>query len=224
MKHIIAVGTGPGASEYLTLQAIRVLKSADVVFSPENAGKHLALDTAREFITAERIIPLIFTMGSVTEHDYRKAALTILDNTPDGKTGAVLTIGDPMFYSTFANMLPYLRRDDAEVRIVSGVPSFVAAAGISATPLAYTKETCTVTDHLNETILRNTDAIALLKTGKQKTEALGLLEKHGFDYVYVRRATLENQLVLTSAQKADIEADADYISLLLARKTKPHKG
>lgn len=54
MKNIFAVGTGPGAAEYLTLQAVNAIKNADIIFAPDNKGKQMALDTAKEFINGKK--------------------------------------------------------------------------------------------------------------------------------------------------------------------------
>ena len=50
MKNIFAVGTGPGSPEYLTLQAVKTLENADLIFAPNNKGKNMALDTVKDFI------------------------------------------------------------------------------------------------------------------------------------------------------------------------------
>lgn len=218
MKNIFAVGTGPGASEYLTLQAVEVIKQADIIFAPNNSGKHAALDTARDFILTDRIIYLDFKMGSVTEDDYKNAALEILKNTKDNETAVFLTIGDPMLYSTFLYILPYLKIENINLKVISGIPSYIAAAGVSLKPLASRREILAVTDHLTEEILASADSLALLKTSKNKADEITELEKNGFDYVYVKRASFQNQKILTSKEKDLILDDSDYMSLLLAHK------
>ena len=112
MKNIFAVGTGPGAPEYLTLQAVKTLESADLIFAPNNNGKNIALDTVKDFIKSKEILFLDFPMGFVSEKDYKTQAAKILSNTKENSNTVILTIGDPMIYSTFIYMMPYFNRRD----------------------------------------------------------------------------------------------------------------
>lgn len=218
MKNIFAVGTGPGSYEYLTLQAVNAIKNADIIFAPDNNGKHRALDTVREFVVDKKIIPLQFPMSNITQDNYKDAAARILAQTADGQIAAILTIGDPMLYSTFIYLMPYLQQEDISVKIISGIPSYIAAAGLSLTVLAAKGENLCVTDSLNEQILSSTDSIAVLKTSKNKKEDIEKLEAHGFDFVYVRRATMQDQAIIKANEKEKILNKSDYISLLLAHR------
>ncbi|MEL3911584.1 precorrin-2 C(20)-methyltransferase [Treponema pedis] len=219
MKNIFAVGTGPGAAEYLTLQAVNAIKNADIIFAPDNKGKQMALDTVKEFINGKKIILLDFPMGFVSQEHYKNAAEMIIEKTEEEKSSVILTIGDPMIYSTFIYLLPYFKKSKINLKIIPGITSFTAAAAISKTPLAKKGEVLTVTDHLNPLITANSDSIALLKTYKQKETAIGEFEKNGLDYVYIKRASLEGETVLRSNDKQKILTDGNYISLMLARKT-----
>ena len=109
MKNIFAVGTGPGSPEYLTLQAVKTLESADLIFAPNNNGKNIALDTVKDFIKSKEILFLDFPMGFVSEKDYKTQAAKILSNTKENSNTVILTIGDPMVYSTFIYMMPYFK-------------------------------------------------------------------------------------------------------------------
>ena len=96
----------------------------------------------------------------------------------------------------------------------------MAAAGRAQIPLAEKSEVLTITDHLNEKILNSSSSIALLKTSKQKSFILKEFEKNGFDYVYIKRATMEHESILSKDKKEKILEDEDYISLIIARKQK----
>lgn len=220
MKNIFAVGTGPGSPEYLTLQAVKTLESADLIFAPNNNGKNIALDTAKDFIKSKEILFLDFPMGFVSEKDYKTQAAKILSNTKENSNTVILTIGDPMIYSTFIYMMPYFKIPEINLQIISGIPSAVAAAGKAQVPLAKKDEVLTITDHLTEEILNSSSSIALLKTSKQKNIILKNFEQKYFDYVYVKRATMNNEVILSINEKEKILEDEDYISLIIARKQK----
>ena len=209
MKNIFVVGTGPGASEYLTLQAVTVLKNAHLIFAPNNNGKQTALNTV--------IILLDFPMGSVTKETYRNASETIITETENGTSSVFLTIGDPMLYSTSVYLLPYLKRPGINLKIIPGIPSYTAAAAVAQIPLAKKGECLTVTDHLNSSIVKNSDSIVLLKMFDTKNTAIDEFEKNNFRYVYVKRVSLKGETVLTAGDERII-SDDDYMSLMLARK------
>lgn len=217
MKKIFAIGTGPGAADYLTLGAVKAIERSDVIFAPENNGKNLALDTASEFVKNKKVVMLDFPMVSVEQKHYENAVAVILKETPAQGTASFLTIGDPMIYSTFIYMMKYLEKENVDIEIISGVPSFVAAAGIAKIPLTKKGEVFVLTDKLNKNILSCADSIAHLKTSKDKKRILTEFENAEFDTVYIERASLSGQKILTD--KAEIiSSENNYISLMLARK------
>ncbi|UTC67164.1 MULTISPECIES: precorrin-2 C(20)-methyltransferase [unclassified Treponema] len=220
MKNIFAVGTGPGAPEYLTLQAIKTLENADLIFAPNNKGKNMALDTVRDFIKNKKIFFLDFPMGNVSDKDYKIQAEKIINETKENSASVILTIGDPMIYSTFIYMMPYFKNPQINLQIVSGIPSAVAAAGRAKIPLAEKGEVFTITDHLDESVLNSSSSIALLKTFKQKNIILKEFEDNNFDYAYIKRATMDEESILTKNEKEKILEDENYISLIIARKQK----
>lgn len=218
MKKIYGVGTGPGDKEFLTLKAVRVMREASVIFAPNNRGKNMAIDTAREFIEGKRIVLIDFPMGSVGLEDYKKAAEIINREIPEGESGAFLTIGDPMVYSTFIYIIEQIEENfkDMEIELAPGVPSFVAAASQARQVLTVKDDNFLLCDDFENLRLENVDSLAILKTSKKKEEIINKLEENQFEYKYVKRATLENQEILSSRE--DILADKDYISLILARR------
>ena len=219
MKNIFAVGTGPGAAEYLTLQAADVIKNAGVIFAPDNKGKHAALDTARPLIENKKIILVNFPMGNVKPSDYKTAAEIIITNTPPDGSGVFLTIGDPLIYSTFIYLMPYFEnREDINLKIISGIPSFVAAAGKAKRPLTKKGETLILADNFCEDILKNGETAVILKTAKGKQNIIEKLENNDFDYSYIKKLSMKGELILNQNDKEKILADQDYLSLIIANK------
>lgn len=216
MKKLYGIGTGPGASDLLTLRAVNTMKDASIIFAPNNKGKNMALDTAKEYIGDKKVVFIDFPMGSVNTHDYKNAANIIYNEIPEGEYGAFLTIGDPMIYSTFIYIMNLLKEKEMEIEIVPGIPSFVAAAAASKVPLIVKGDTFLLMDEFNDSILHRADSFALLKTLREKESILDELEKNDFDYKYVKRVSLENEEILEI--KEEIIQDRDYISLILGRR------
>lgn len=215
MKKLYGIGTGPGAGDLLTIRAVNSIKESDVIFAPNNKGKNMALDTAREFIGDKEIILLDFPMGSVNKEDYISAAEIIYKSIEKGQTGAFLTIGDAMIYSTFIYIMEALEGKDIEIEIIPGIPSFVAAACASKVPLTVKGDTFLLCDELTDEF-DNVSSVAVLKTLNKKELLLNELEKNDFTYKYIKRVSLEGEEIL--GNKEDILKDKDYISLILGRK------
>lgn len=216
MKKLYGIGTGPGDKELLTLKAVKTIEKSSVIFAPNNKGKNMAVDTAKDFIGDKKVIFIDFPMGQVQKEDYKKAAETIFKEIPEGEIGSFLTIGDPMIYSTFIYIMEELEGKDIDVEIISGIPSFVAAAGESKTPITVKRESFLLCDELDESLLEKVDSIAILKTLKDKESILKSLEEKDFSYKYIKRATLEEQEVIMD--KEEILKDKDYISLIMSRR------
>lgn len=215
MAKIYGLGTGPGDVEYLTLKAVRVLEEVDYIFVPNNRGKNMALDTIESLVDEDKLVFIDYPMGQMTEEKYKENAKFIEDMLSPDKTGAFITIGDPMYYSTVLNTFVFFS-ENVDQEFVSGIPSFVAAAGVSKQPLALMGEKFMVLDRLPEEFIPGIDSYAILKTFDLDDEKLDFIEKAGFTYTYVERASLEDEKVFT--KRADILSTKNYISLLLLRR------
>lgn len=217
MKKLYGIGTGPGDPELLTLKAVSIIEGASVIFAPNNKGNNMAVDTARKFLRDTRIILIDFPMGHVIKEDYTKGAEIIYKEIPDGEYGVFLTIGDSMIYSTFIYIMDELRLKSIDIEIVPGIPSFVAAACASKTPLTLKGESLLICDEPEEEQLKYVDSIAILKTFKDNENLLNKLEENNYKYQYIKKATFSDQKILND--KEDITKEKNYISLILARKT-----
>lgn len=215
MKTLYGIGTGPGDEDLLTLRAVSTIEKSDVIFAPNNKGNNMALDTARRFIGDKKIVLIDFPMGRVVEEDYKIASDIIEENIPSGGRGAFLTIGDPMIYSTFIYIIENLDVEKVHVEIVPGIPSFVASAAASKTPLTVKGDNFLLCDELGDE-LEIANSIAILKTFKNKEEILDKLEYKGFKYKYIKKVSSDEELILE--KREDILEDKNYMSLILARK------
>lgn len=215
MKKLYGIGTGPGASDLLTLRAVNAIKNSQIIFAPNNKGTNMALDTAAEFIENKKIVLIDFPMGKVTEDDYKKAAEIIDNEINPGEIGSFLTIGDSMIYSTFIYIMDELDGKDIEIEIIPGIPSFVAAAAASKTPLTVKGDVFVLCDEYDD-VNCDFNSIAILKTFKNKENLLEKLEKNSINYTYIKRASFDNEEVLKNKDR--IIEDRDYISLILGRK------
>lgn len=215
MGKIYGLGVGPGNKEYLTLKAVEVLKRVDYIFVPRNKGKNMALDAVIDFVNREKLYFLEYPMKEMTKEAYINNAALISNLLAGDKSGAFITIGDPMFYSTVMNTFSLLDKS-IEVEYVSGIPSFVYAAAAAKVPLALKGEGLLVLDHLPEKFIDGVDNYAILKTNNLTEKSLDFVEKSGFAYSYVEKGSLEEEILLEDRE--EILKRKAYMSLLLLRR------
>jgi precorrin-2/cobalt-factor-2 C20-methyltransferase len=218
---LYGVGIGPGDPELITVKAIKVIKGCSWVFVPEKKGKRLAETIASEYLASKRIIGLHFHKLSENDNPYATSAMVIDETLQNEQYGVLLTLGDPMVYSTFIALVPEVKKLGIEVMCVPGITSFAGAASELVVPLAVQNEDFYLDDGCVENdVLKHVNKVCILKPYKHKAETLEKLEAHGFHTTYVKRCTRPEQTILTDKQ--EILQDTDYMSLILATRLERH--
>lgn len=229
---LFGVGVGPGDPELITLKAHRVLTAVPVLFIPvRRAGApSYAATIAAAYLTnpARRVVELVYPMtkdeAAVDVAARRNAGLIAAELAAAG-SGAFLTEGDPLLYSTFVHTFGVLRGayPDVEVEIVPGVSSVTAAAAVAQWPLADRDDRLAILPATYErALLRQTlcdfDTVVLLKVNSVMDAVLDLLEELGLldRAVYVRRCGRPEQEIVRDVRHLRGQ-QLDYFSLLLVR-------
>lgn len=217
MKKLIGIGIGPGDPELITLKAYNLIKSCDYVFIPESKGGSLAGKITGEYIKDKKVIELSFPMGEDNQERYVIAANIIDETLMDNETGVFLTLGDPMTYSTYAYLMKELMKLKVHIETIPGITSYNAAAALLGLPITLRDESFYLFDgNIDEEVLKKVHTVCILKVSKNKVEIIDKLERSGFDYIYVKRCTQEDQAVIYN--KEEMLADKDYMSLIFARR------
>ncbi len=155
---LYGIGVGPGDPELMTLKAVRILKECPVIAVPisgSTAGEAVAYKIAREAVAyqiAREALPEIegktkleIQMPMTRDHalldaSHQEAAKQLIRVLDQGKDAAFLTLGDPTVYSTYMYVHRLVAEAGYEAEIVSGIPSFCAAAARLGIALAERQE------------------------------------------------------------------------------------
>lgn len=216
MKKFYGVGVGPGDPELLTIKAVRAIEDSRYIFVPKSKGFSLAARIAEEYISGKEVIELEFPMGKDNRERYKQAA-DLVDEKLGDCTGAFLTLGDPMTYSTYVYLLDELRGKDMELETIPGISSFAAAASRLNQPLSVKDEALYICDgELDEEILDRFGTVCILKVNRDKEKTIDTLEKNGFDYKFIKRVTQEDEAILLGRE--EILEEDDYMSLIIGRR------
>jgi len=223
---LFGLGVGPGDPELITLKAVRILESAEVIAYPApDTGESLARAIAAPHIPDGRTeIAIITPMvpGKFPAHDvYDKYSTEIADHLAAGRNVALLCEGDPFLYGSFMYVFARLE-DQFPIEVVPGVSSLGACAAVAGAPLVSRHQVLTVLpatledDELRRRIA-DSEAAAVMKVGRHVDRVRSVLSDLGRlkDAWYVERATMENQRVMPFAE---FDApSAPYFSMILVR-------
>lgn len=138
------IGVGPGDPELMTMKACRVLMDeTDVVGYPGvEARTGVAFEIAVQAvpqIKEKEQLPLRFPMTTdqiILSSAHEAAVQRVKCALDQGKTASFLTLGDPSVYSTASYLGEAIRSEGYTVEMISGVPSFCAAAAKLLLPIA----------------------------------------------------------------------------------------
>lgn len=243
----VGVGVGPGDPELITVKAVKTLKTADVISIPKaHADKpSLALATVKHIIEERErppeVLELVFPMTKDAEglkKSWSRNARIIAEKAKADKIIAFITLGDPMFYSTFIYLCQRMKEEYPEVNleIIPGVTSLTACAAVSKIPLAEKNEVVAIipsgidSNRIGE-IAKHANSLVLMKGSKRLKELVPILEKSGFTknstIALVRRCTMPEEKVmigkLGDVENWDIHEDYFSISMIKENELQNNK-
>lgn len=145
---LYGVGLGPGDPELVTRKAVRILSEVDWIFHPCETRTGTSFSQrilAGLDVPPHKMRQVAFGMSqdrSADRQTYTAAAATIAREVQQGKSVAWVTLGDPLFYSTFMHLYLEIRRGwpDIPMHIIPGVTSTHAAAAAVGLPVSLLDE------------------------------------------------------------------------------------
>ena len=229
---LIGVGTGPGDPDLLTVKAVRALGAAEVVAWFAKAGRRgNARATVEGMLRADVVeLPLAYPVttevavsdpayGAAIGGFFAAAADAVEAHLAAGRTVAVLSEGDPLFYGSYMHLHVRLApRWPAEV--IPGITAMSGCWSQAGLPLVQGDEVLTVlpgTLPEAELVRRLIDSPAsvIMKVGRNLATIRRALIGAGKlgRAVYVERGTMARSVTTPLAAKLDDAAP--YFSLVL---------
>lgn len=228
------IGVGPGDPELLTLKAFKVLSASETIAVPrassDGDGTSQALQIVKKAldVNGKDILELHFPMTKdrdVLISSRREAALMIAGKLKTTDV-AFITLGDPMLYSTFSYLVPFLKEavPDLRVKVIPGITSFCAASSALALPLAESDEKVIIIpaaydlESVKEAVAV-ADTVVLMKVNRSFDRILELLISLGISEkaFLITRAGWPGEEVVTDIKTLK-GRKLDYFSTLIVRK------
>lgn len=228
---LYGVGVGPGPMEYLTLKAVEVLRSVDVVFTV--VGPKTKSSVSRAVVEelgslSGEIVDLQFSMSR--DADVRHCAVVenahiIEEYLKAGKNCAFATIGDPMIYSTFGYVMKFLQQNSPElsIEVIPGITSFAALAARSKSILVEDTEELRIVPGFDKTSAEDIEfqpgtTTALMKLYRNRETILDRIgNDDDYDILYGARLGLDEEKIHRDMERVR-ELPPEYLSMLVVKR------
>ena len=218
------VGVGPGDPELMTLKAVRLIRENDIIVvpgkDPKDSVAYKIAEAVIPEISEKTVVSVSMPMvkdKEVLADSHRKAVEQIESYLDEGKNVVYLTLGDVSIYCTFTYLQGILEEDGYAVELVSGIPSFCAAAARLNTPLAEGKEEL----HIIPASYKKEDGFlyegtnVLMKSASHMSDVKEYLREKNTTVFAVENCGMENEKVYQTLD--EIPDDAGYFSLIISK-------
>lgn len=229
---LYAIGTGPGASDLITVRGARIISELDILYAP--AGKKdapsLAHTIVEPYITDKTTVKtyhfLMKAPQEAKEAVWDEVAEAIKHDVAEGKKVGFITLGDSMLFSTWISLLERIG-NQPWLEVVPGVTSFAAIASRAVFPLTMEHQSlavmsCTAPPEELENAITHHECIVLMKVYGRLEQVRDLLKRHNlFDHaILMADATLETEQCWRRLDEIDDEQALPYFSTILINKSR----
>ncbi len=227
---LFGIGVGPGDPELLTVKAINAIKQLDVIIAPKTEKKDgsVALNIAKGHIKPEtEIVYQVFpmTVGFASDDTaWQSNKKEILELLQQGKNVGFLTIGDPMFYSTYIYVFRLLQQEDVEIETIPGIPAFCAIGSATNTPIVEGDAILSIIpanmpEEKVRAALKTCDNAVLMKVYKNSDQVIDMLAEEGMaeKALLASRCGLENEVIIRDIRQ-EKGRKLNYLSTILTRR------
>ncbi|MCR4823643.1 MAG: precorrin-2 C(20)-methyltransferase [Treponema sp.] len=229
-----AVSCGAGNPQMITQEALNILKECHYIFYPKSPKNTIAIDSLSTLDLSEKtLISCLFTMTSEKGEslmEYEKIAGQIIPCLKEGKSAAMICLGDVSLYSSASRMALIIQKAGFKIRFIAGVTSFSAAAAAASLPLCERDEMLSVipadafyNEGKLEAQLKNEGSKVLMKMGRHLKEICLLLKNLNLisSATLIQRAGMEGEKIFRQEEILSMREEDhafDYLSLIIIKK------
>ena len=229
-RHILRHRRRPGRSRAAHRQGNQGNRGGRRPHRPKTEKKDgsVALKIARPYLKegveiVYQVFPMVkdFAKNPEAWEENKTEILALLDA---GKNVAFLTLGDPMFYSTYIYVFRLMEQEDVEIVTIPGVPAFAAIGSRLNRPIVEGDDILAIipatADRTQlEKIMAVAGSAVVMKVYRNYPEIVDLLAKNDMaeDAVLVSRAGLDDEKIVRDIG-AHRDAPLNYLSTILARR------
>lgn len=226
---LYGIGVGPGEPELMTVKALQTIRNCDVIVLPavskEECYAYRIVHAVCPEIEEKSLICMPFPMikdVQKLELAHERSYQAIEDYLKCGKRVGMLTIGDPSVYSTYLYMHHRAAEAGQKAIMISGVPSFCAAAGRLGISLGEKSEEIHIIPASYDVhkALGYGGTCIYMKSGKRLAELLAALreqERAGreFQAYGVSNCGMENERVYEGLD--ELESAQGYLTTVIVK-------
>ncbi len=228
---LYGIGVGPGDPELMTVKAARLVSEADVIITPKTEKKDgsVALNIAKPYIKDHtEIVPVVFPMvlnDDTQKEGWEEARNIITKLLSEGKQVVFLTLGDPMFYSTYMYVYRLVENSGYKIETVPGVTAFCAIGSHLGYPIVEKEEVlaivpATAPKEKIDKVLAVADDAVIMKVYRNFGEVQETLKKHNMadEAVMISRVGLDGEEIYRGLQDMPADTKLNYLSTILAKR------
>lgn len=195
------------------MAAIETLKSSDYIFCPRTESGSIAAGLVKRYVQKD-IEFIDFPMRKDIKIDLSKILKPLLEN----KNVSFVSIGDPLFYSTFLYIMDVAKKYEIEIKVFPTITSFSLAASKINLPIALKDEGISVVPGTNLKLLEKAvnifDNIVVIKPNRNFLKIVDILKDKGFKIYIFENLGFENERVFVE----DIPESIGYLSIIIAKR------
>lgn len=222
---LYGVGVGPGDPELVTLKALRLMRECEIIAvtgeNPKESAAYRIAETIYPEVAGKELLHLVTPMTKdreVLEAGYRASADAIEQYLKEGKSVALLTLGDPSVYSSFIYIKRLVQADGYETKMISGVPSFCAAAAEIGDSLADRNEQIHVipASYRIEEAMELEGTKVLMKSGSKLADVKELLQKRNYQACMIENCGMPDERIYP--ELSEFPEKGSYYSIMIVKE------